>query len=77
LKKAAILILPQRARSNEDTEENCRGLIYQALSLKKLPVGFDESNPYDRIHLTRVGYFVIFAAWKNKIRIAVKNETGR
>jgi len=29
--------------STEDTEENCRGLIYQALSLKNLSVGFDES----------------------------------
>jgi hypothetical protein len=56
--------------NTEDMEENCRGLIYQALSLKNLPVGFDESNPCDRIHLTRVGYFVIFAAGKNKMRIA-------
>jgi methyl-accepting chemotaxis protein len=41
------LACPLMTESTEDTEENCRGLIYQALSLKNLSVGFDESNPYD------------------------------
>ena len=43
----------------ENTEENCRGLIYQALPTSNSPVGFDESNPYDRIYLTKVGHFRI------------------
>jgi hypothetical protein len=41
----------------ENTGENCRGLIYQALPTSNSPIGFDESNPYDRIYLTKVGHF--------------------
>ena len=43
--------------STGNTGENCRGLIYQALPTSNSPVGFDESNPYDRIYLTKVGHF--------------------
>ena len=35
---------------------DCRGLIYQARS-RRFRHGFDESNPYARIYITRDGYF--------------------